>query len=172
MPNLCSTSLLQPITNVFGSGFTSAGKICLLIQQQQTFCKGSTGLLCSAPGDNISSPGALQGWRRASPSPGLLTGLDALPRCLPPPPQHGWGPLLLQFGLPGTDTPCSWLLGTRWRRRAGNFGKPHELSSTGWWQLSSAQHSAGVVWCGQGAQQSHTSLHPSPHSLTCRWDHA
>lgn len=76
MPNLCSISLLKPIRIFFGSGFTSAGKICLLIQQQQTFCKDSTRLLCSAPRDSVSSPGALQGWRRTNPIPGLLTELD------------------------------------------------------------------------------------------------
>lgn len=78
----------------------------------------------------------------ATPSPACL-GASLAP-VWPPSPRH------------------TWLLGTRWRRRAGNFGKHHELPTTGQWQLSSVQHSAGVVSVRSTAEpQKPLSPHPT-----------
>lgn len=100
MPSLCSTSLLKPIRNFFGSGFASAGKISLLTQQQQAFCDGSTGLFLLSPQEQSWQPGSLPGTKGSKPHSLILPG------CLPSPPQHGWGHSSLPFGCPATQTPC------------------------------------------------------------------
>lgn len=112
MPSLCSTSLLKPIRNFFGSGFVSAGKISLLTQQQQAFCEGSMGLSLLSPQGQTQRPRSPPATEESKPRSSVLpvwrAGLLArapAPASTLPPPRHAWGPSSLPFSFPGTQTP-------------------------------------------------------------------
>lgn len=110
MPSLCSTPLLKPIRNFFGSGFALAGKISLLTQQQQVFCEGSTALsLLSPQGQSYRSrspPGTEESKPQSSTLPARRAGLLAQ---VPAAPSPAWlGLFLAPIRLPwDTDGPCS-----------------------------------------------------------------
>lgn len=144
MPSLCSTSLLKPIRNFFGSGFALAGKISLLTRQQRAFCDGSPGLSLLSPQEQSWQPRSPPGTKESKPHSFTLPG------CLPPPPRHGWGHSSFPFGCPGTQTPCP--LSFCQRDGGGELGtseghsKRGELPSAGTAAAPHGQAPAGG-WC-------------------------